>query len=91
MFIFVGMAPCADWLGDLARRDEHGFVITGTADEAATDVTQQPPWQPSGLETSHPGLFAVGDVRSGSIKRVAAAVGEGAMVIRMAFERMKPA
>jgi thioredoxin reductase (NADPH) len=47
-------------------------------------------WQRSMLETSQPGIFAVGDVRAGSAKRVAAAVGEGAMAIRLAFERMRP-
>jgi thioredoxin reductase (NADPH) len=86
MFIFVGMAPCTGWLGGLAGLDEHGFVRTGPAD---AELPAGVPWHPSVLETSQPGLFAVGDVRSGSVKRVAAAVGEGAMVIRLAFERMK--
>ena len=72
-FMFLGAAPCTGWLGDTVERDEHGFVVTGE----------------SGLlETSVPGVFAVGDVRSGSVKRCATAVGEGAMVVRMVHERM---
>jgi thioredoxin reductase (NADPH) len=76
LFVFIGMSPCTGWLGGLVDLDDHGFVRTGR--EAA-------------LETSQPGIFAAGDVRSGSAKRVAAAVGEGAMAIRLAFERMRPA
>jgi thioredoxin reductase (NADPH) len=90
LFIFIGMAPCTGWLGDLVDLDEHGFVRTGpdTSPAAAADG---PGWSRSVLETSRPGIYAVGDVRSGSAKRVAAAVGEGAMAIRLAFERVRPA
>jgi thioredoxin reductase (NADPH) len=75
LFVFIGVRPCSGWLGDL---DARGFVRT-----------DQDPGS-SALETSRPGIFAVGDVRSGSAKRVAAAVGEGAMAIRLAFERTRP-
>ena len=72
--------------------DDHGFVRTGhdAARPADADAGAETGWQRSALETSQPGIFAVGDVRSGSTKRVAAAVGEGAIAIRLAFERMRP-
>jgi thioredoxin reductase (NADPH) len=76
LFLFLGAAPCTDWLGDVVARDEHGFVLTGP--DAGADGL---------LETSVPGVFAAGDVRSGSIKRCATAVGEGAMVVRFVHER----
>jgi thioredoxin reductase (NADPH) len=74
VFCFLGAAPCTDWLGDTVARDEHGFILTGG--DAGL------------LETSVPGVYAVGDVRAGSIKRCATAVGEGAMVVRFVHERM---
>jgi thioredoxin reductase (NADPH) len=76
LFLFLGASPCTDWLGDVVARDEHGFVLTGP--DAGADGL---------LETSVPGVFAAGDVRSGSIKRCATAVGEGAMVVRFVHER----
>jgi thioredoxin reductase (NADPH) len=92
-FVFIGVAPCVGWLGGFVDLDDHGFVRTGpdaplTAGAAAGAETG---WQRSVLETSQPGIFAAGDVRSGSAKRVAAAVGEGAMAIRLAFERARAA
>jgi thioredoxin reductase (NADPH) len=83
LFVFIGMTPCTDWLGGLVEVDDHGFVRTGP-------VPGSPGADRSVLETSRPGIFAVGDVRSGSAKRVATAVGEGAMAIRLAFERTRP-
>jgi thioredoxin reductase (NADPH) len=77
LFLFLGASPCTGWLGDVVARDEHGFVLTGP--DAGADGL---------LETSVPGVFAAGDVRSGSIKRCATAVGEGAMVVRFVHERM---
>jgi len=77
LFIFLGAYPRTDWLGDSVARDEHGFVLTGN-DAGATRL----------LETSTPGVYAVGDIRSGSVKRVAAAVGEGAMVVPYVHERL---
>jgi thioredoxin reductase (NADPH) len=79
LFVFIGMAPCTGWLGGLVDLDEHGFIRTGS-----------PGAECSLLETRQPGIFAVGDVRAGSAKRVATAVGEGAMAIRLAFERTRP-
>jgi thioredoxin reductase (NADPH) len=76
LFCFLGAAPCTDWLGDAVARDEHGFVLTGP--DAGADGL---------LETSVPGIYAAGDVRSGSIKRCATAVGEGAAVVRFVHER----
>src|SRR4051794_28699301 len=67
MFCFLGADPCTDWIGDVVARDEHGFILTGQ-DAGATGQ----------LETSVPGIYAVGDVRAGSTKRCATAVGEGA-------------
>ena len=77
LFLFLGAAPCTDWLGDVVARDEKGFVLTGA--DAGVDGL---------LETSVPGIYAAGDVRSGSIKRCATAVGEGAMVVRFVHERV---
>jgi thioredoxin reductase (NADPH) len=77
LFLFLGAAPCTDWLDDVVARDEHGFVLTGP--QAGAEGL---------LETSVPGIYAVGDVRSGSVKRCATAVGEGAMVVRFVHERL---
>ena len=76
VFLFLGAAPCTEWLGEAVLRDEHGFVLTGAA--AGADYL---------LETSLPGVFAAGDVRSGSTKRCAAAVGEGAMAVQLVHAR----
>ena len=77
LFLFLGASPCTDWLGSDILRDDHGFVLTGPAAGAA-----------EALETSVPGVYAVGDVRSGSLKRCATAVGEGAAVMRLVHERL---
>jgi thioredoxin reductase (NADPH) len=77
LFMFLGALPCTDWLADTIARDPNGFVLTGDA-----------AGQRSILDTSVAGVFAVGDVRSGSVKRCATAVGEGAMVVRFVHERM---
>lgn len=77
LFLFLGASPCTDWLGDVVARDRDGFILTG--DEAGADGL---------LETSVPGIYAAGDVRAGSIKRCATAVGEGATVVRFVHERM---
>jgi thioredoxin reductase (NADPH) len=87
LFVFVGAAPCTGWLGGLVDLDDHGFVRTGP--DAGTARGAEASWHRSQLETSQPGVFAVGDVRSGSTKRVAAAVGEGAAAIRLAYERIR--
>ena len=88
LFVFIGAVPCTGWLGGLVDLDDHGFVRTGAGALAAAGGPEGTGALP--LETNRPGVFAVGDVRSGSAKRVAAAVGEGAMAIRLAFERTRP-
>jgi thioredoxin reductase (NADPH) len=80
LFLFLGAAPCTDWLGDVLARDADGFILTGT-DAGA----------PGLLETSVPGVYAAGDVRAGSTKRCAIAVGEGAAVVRFVHEHLSPA
>ena len=80
VFSMIGARPCTDWLPAEIERDEKGFVKTGN------DVAEAPAWRenkhrPAPLETSLPGIFAAGDVRSGSVKRCAAAVGEGGMAV----------
>jgi thioredoxin reductase (NADPH) len=87
LFVFVGQAPRTSWLEGVVRRDDRGFVLTGG------DLGIPPPdWPlavpPLPLETSVPGVFAAGDVRHGSVKRIASAVGEGAMAVRFAHERL---
>ncbi len=75
LFIMVGAAPNTEWLSGLVELDDKGFVLTGPA------VGAESPYA-----TSHPGIFAVGDVRSGSVKRVASAVGEGSVVISKVWD-----
>jgi thioredoxin reductase (NADPH) len=77
LFLFLGAAPCTTWLGDCIARDSKGFILTG-GDAGAEGL----------LETSVPDVYAAGDVRAGSIKRCATAVGEGATVVRFVHERM---
>jgi thioredoxin reductase (NADPH) len=77
MFVFIGAEPHVRWLGEQVALDDHGYILTGPG--AAPNVGDR---QPMFLETTEPGVFAAGDVRSGSTKRVAAAVGEGAMAVR---------
>jgi thioredoxin reductase (NADPH) len=83
MFVFIGAEPHTGWLGDQLALDDRGFVLTGA--DAGRDGDRLP----SLLETSQPGVFAVGDVRSGSIKRVTSAVGEGAMAVRLIHEYLE--
>ena len=82
LFAFIGAAPRTDWLGDTVARDDRGFLLTGP-DLMRTAASAQWPLEraPFGLETSVPGVFAAGDVRLDSMKRVASAVGEGAMSV----------
>lgn len=87
VFSFIGATPRTDWLPSEVERDAKGFVRTGAG------LSNSPSWgitrQPFLLETSHPGVFAAGDVRSGSVKRVASAVGEGAMSVQFVHEYLK--
>jgi thioredoxin reductase (NADPH) len=77
LFLFLGAQPCTDWLGDVVARDQKGFILSGS--DAGADGL---------LETSVPGVYVAGDVRAGSIKRCATAVGEGAAVVSFVHERM---
>jgi thioredoxin reductase (NADPH) len=87
VFSMIGAKPCTNWLPVEIARDEKGFVLTGSA------VANMPLWQktefrPAALETSVPGIFAAGDVRSGSVKRCAAAGGEGGMAVAGVHEAL---
>jgi thioredoxin reductase (NADPH) len=84
LFIFIGAQPRTEWLGDLIQRDSHGFILSGPD---LLDGDKRPAsWtldrDPGLLETNMPGIFVVGDVRHGSVKRVASGVGEGAVVVQ---------
>ena len=78
LFLFIGADPHAGWLQDRVAVDPKGFVVTGFACPNDARAAGRPALP---LETSFPGVFAIGDVRAGSTKRVAAAVGEGAAVV----------
>lgn len=84
MFIFIGALPRTDWLGDLVERDGRGFLLTGP--DLIRDGQRPKGWtldrDPFLLETNIPGIFAVGDVRHGSVKRVASGVGEGSVGVQ---------
>jgi len=84
MFIFIGASPRTDWLAGIVERDEHGFILTGP--DLIRDGQRPKGWtlarDPFLLETNLPGLFAVGDVRHGSVKRVASGVGEGSVAVQ---------
>jgi thioredoxin reductase (NADPH) len=89
LFVFIGADANTGWLRGTVGLDERGFVLTGTAlDHSVLDekVRPQRSREPFLLETSMPGVFAAGDVRSGSIKRCASAVGEGAMAVRLVHQ-----
>jgi len=85
LFVFIGAAPMTDWLDGVLARDDHGFVLTGP--DLLVGGQLPPGWPldraPYHLETSVPGVFAAGDVRAESAKRVASAVGEGAMAVML--------
>jgi len=87
LFVLIGAEAATDWLPSEIARDEHGFIVTGT--EAMKAVAWTADREPFALETSAPGIFAIGDVRSGSVKRVAAAVGEGGMAIAFAHRYLQ--
>ena len=85
LFVFIGAEPRTDWLGDVVARDAGGYVLTGS--DLLADGRRPAGWtlsrDPYHLESSMPGVFAAGDVRAGSVKRVASAVGEGAMAVSL--------
>jgi len=87
-FVFIGASPNTDWLGGCLATDEDGFVLTGAGlgdEDRDAFVDGDAPYF---LETSQPGIFAVGDVRSGSVKRVASGAGEGAMAVQLVHHRL---
>jgi thioredoxin reductase (NADPH) len=81
VFTFIGARPGTEWLSGVVQRDDRGFVATGT--DLALDDAWDLPRSPLPLETNLPGVFAAGDVRAGSVKRIASGVGEGAMAVAM--------
>ena len=91
LFILIGAVPNTAWLADAVERDENGFILTGpdlskSADGTPASSSERPPLL---LETSIPGVFAAGDVRHRSVKRVASAVGEGAMAISFVHQHLE--
>ena len=82
-FVFIGAAPRTEWLEGVVARDEHGFILAGLDAKAAGWPLKRDPFL---LETSVPGVFVAGDVRSRSMKRVASAVGEGSMSVSLVHE-----
>jgi thioredoxin reductase (NADPH) len=94
LFVFIGAEANTGWLEDTVELDEQGFISTGRALEPS--ALEEDVWQPLSrdpflLETSLPGVFAAGDVRSGSVKRVASAVGEGSMAVRFVHQYLAEA
>jgi thioredoxin reductase (NADPH) len=87
LFVFIGARPGTQWLDGQLAADADGFLLTGPD----IPLSQREPGglTPLFLETTRAGIFAVGDVRSGSIKRVATAIGEGSMAVRLVFERLQ--
>jgi thioredoxin reductase (NADPH) len=91
LFLFIGALPRTEWLADLVERDGAGFLVTGSALARASDG-RVPGWplarEPFLLETNVPGVFAAGDVRSRSVKRIAAGVGEGSMAVQFVHQHL---
>jgi thioredoxin reductase (NADPH) len=88
LFIFIGAEPSTEWLDGFVQRDERGFLLTGQ--DLLKNGQRPKGWQldrdPGLLETSVAGVFAVGDVRHGSVKRVASGVGEGSIAIQFVHQ-----
>jgi thioredoxin reductase (NADPH) len=84
LFLMIGARPHTEWLPPAIGRDEQGFLLTG--EDVRVDKTWPLARRPLLLETSMPGVFAAGDVRHGSVKRVASAVGEGSVAIQLLHE-----
>ena len=91
LFVLIGAEPHTEWLAGSIELDSHGFIVTGP--DLSGQARQRPGWEkltrdPYLLETSLPGVFAAGDVRSGSVKRVASAAGEGSIAVRFVSEHL---
>jgi thioredoxin reductase (NADPH) len=91
LMVFIGGSPSTSWLPDSVTLDAGGYVMTGPGARRTTQAGEADCTVPLLLETSLPGVFAAGDVRSGSVKRVASAVGEGSMAVRMVHEHLATA
>jgi thioredoxin reductase (NADPH) len=87
LFVFIGAKPNTEWLDGQLAVDGHGFLLTGG--DVPPSALEHPGQPPLLLETSRPGVFCVGDARSRSIKRVATAIGEGSMAVRLVFDRLE--
>jgi thioredoxin reductase (NADPH) len=87
LLVMIGAVPHTQWLPDDVQRDARGFVLTGRDVDTAAWPLERPPFP---YETSLPGVFAVGDVRSGSVKRVASSVGEGSVVVSQVLQHLAP-
>lgn len=87
LLIMIGAVPHTEWLPASVQRDARGYLVTGGEVDAATWPLERPPLP---YETSQPGVFAVGDVRSGSVKRVASSVGEGSVVVTQVLSHLAP-
>jgi thioredoxin reductase (NADPH) len=85
LFVMIGADPHTEWLEDTVQRDRSGYVVTGGDVEAGEEWGGEAPLL---LETSVPGVFAAGDVRAGSIKRVTTAMGEGATVVQLVHQSL---
>ncbi len=85
LFVFIGATPSTEWLAGTVARDDQGFILTGSSlpSEGNLELVWSLDRRPYFLETTRPGVFAAGDVRCGSVKRIAAAVGEGAMAVQL--------
>ena len=82
-FVMIGALPHTEWLSNHVERDKHGFIITGE------DLSQKSSRRPLRFETSVPGVFAAGDVRQASVKRIASAVGEGSVALHFIHEYLE--
>ena len=90
LFIYIGAVPNTDWLNGIVLRDNHGFILTGS--ELYNNKHPQNMMmdhRPLLLETNIPGIFAAGDVRHNSIKRIASAVGEGATAVQLIHQYLR--
>ena len=91
MFCFIGAEPATTWLGDAVALDSHGFILTDRSLSRVGRAAVRAAGDPLPFETSVPGVFAVGDVRHGSLKRCAAAVGEGSSAVRSVHDHLATA
>lgn len=87
LFVFIGAKPATDWLDGQLATDRDGFLLTGPNLPAGVESNKD--GAALLLETSRPGVFSIGDIRSGSVKRTATAIGEGAMAVRLVFDRLQ--